>query len=157
MTELADFFPGFSSEWIATTKGRVFARVGGSGPPLILLHGFPQTHVMWHRVAPALAKHFMLVIPDLPGYGWSDIPETDEDHLNFSKRAFAATMVEVMDKLGPGHCRCRFRQNQHPGAPGCPPDRQRRPPAADPADDVFAAGGSRDDQARRAHRAEGNG
>jgi haloacetate dehalogenase len=55
---------------------------------------------MWHKVAPELARRFTLVMPDLPGYGWSDIPETDAKHLNFSKRAFAATMVEVMEKLG---------------------------------------------------------
>jgi haloacetate dehalogenase len=100
MPDLADLFPGFGSEWINTSKGRVFARVGGSGPPLILFHGYPQTHVMWHKVAPDLSQRFTLVIPDLPGYGWSDIPETDKDHLNFSKRAWAQTMVEVMEKLG---------------------------------------------------------
>ena len=100
MPDLADLFPGFASEWITTSKGRVFARVGGSGPPLIMFHGYPQTHVMWHKVAGELSKRFTLVLPDLPGYGWSDIPETDTKHLNFSKRAFAATMVEAMEKLG---------------------------------------------------------
>jgi len=100
MPDLADLFPAFSSNWIATSKGRLFARTGGSGPPLLMLHGFPQTHVMWHRVAGELARHFTLVMPDLPGYGWSDIPETTTDHLTFSKRAFAATMVEAMENLG---------------------------------------------------------
>lgn len=100
MADLADLFPGFASEWVATSRGRIFARVGGSGPPLLLLHGYPQTHVMWHRVAPQLAARFTLVIADLPGYGWSDVPKTDADHGPFSKRGMAEVMVEVMEKLG---------------------------------------------------------
>ncbi|MDH8554909.1 alpha/beta fold hydrolase, partial [Klebsiella pneumoniae] len=67
MSDLADLFPDFKSEWISTRGGRIFARIGGNGPPLLLLHGYPQTHVMWHRVAPMLASRFTLVIPDLPG------------------------------------------------------------------------------------------
>src|SRR5512143_246533 len=74
MPDLADLFPGYASEWINTRSGRIFARVGGKGPPLLLLHGFSETHVMWHRVAPQLADKFTLVIADLPGYGWSDMP-----------------------------------------------------------------------------------
>ena len=97
---LADMFSGFASEWIATSRGRIFARVGGNGPPLLLLHGYPQTHVMWHRVAPQLASQFRVVIADLPGYGWSDVPETDADHTPFTKRAMAQTMIETMDHLG---------------------------------------------------------
>lgn len=100
MADLADLFPGFASEWINTKLGRIFARVGGEGPPLLLLHGYPQTHVMWHRVAPDLAKKFTLVIPDLPGYGWSDVPKTDADHTPFTKRAMAQAMIEVMEKIG---------------------------------------------------------
>src|ERR1700758_2436236 len=60
---LADLFPGVASAWIDTKGGRIFARVGGDGPPLLLLHGYPQTHVTWHKVAPLLAKKFALVIP----------------------------------------------------------------------------------------------
>ncbi|MBY0380860.1 MAG: alpha/beta hydrolase [Xanthobacteraceae bacterium] len=100
MTDLADLFPGFASEWIDTKGGRIFARVGGDGPALLLLHGYPQTHVTWHKVAPLLAKKFTLVIPDLPGYGWSDVPRTDADHTPFTKRAMADVMIEVMEKLG---------------------------------------------------------
>ncbi|MBR1218703.1 alpha/beta hydrolase [Bradyrhizobium sp. U87765 SZCCT0131] len=100
MSDLADLFPGFASEWIATSRGRIFARIGGNGPPLMLLHGYPQTHVMWHKVAPQLAGRFTLVIPDLPGYGWSDVPKTDADHTPFTKRAMAQAMIEVMDKFG---------------------------------------------------------
>lgn len=89
MSDLADLFPGFASEWSDTKSGRIFTRIGGEGPPLLLLHGYPQTHVMWHRVAPQLAKKFTLIIPDLPGYGWSDVPKTDENHTPFTKRAMA--------------------------------------------------------------------
>lgn len=103
MSDLADLFPGFVSEWIDTKSGRIFARIGGEGPPLLLLHGYPQTHVMWHRVAPELAKKFTLIIPDLPGYGWSDVPKTDADHTPFTKRAMAQAMIEVMGKLGHVH------------------------------------------------------
>ena len=58
MPDLADLFPGFASHWIDTSAGKIFARAGGKGPPLLALHGYPQTHVMWHRVAPALARAF---------------------------------------------------------------------------------------------------
>uniref|UniRef100_UPI0005779698 alpha/beta fold hydrolase n=1 Tax=Bradyrhizobium genomosp. III TaxID=2683271 RepID=UPI0005779698 len=75
----------------------------GGGPPLLLLHGFSETHVMWHQVAPELAKHFTLIIADLPGYGWSDMPESDALHIPYSKRAMAKAMVEVMERLGHVH------------------------------------------------------
>jgi haloacetate dehalogenase len=100
MTELADLFPGFASRSIDTSIGKIFARLGGEGPPLLLLHGYPQTHVMWRRVAPALAKRFTLVIPDLPGYGNSPAPEGGADHAPYNKRAMAAVMVETMAALG---------------------------------------------------------
>ena len=64
MSDLADLFPGFASEWIPTKRGRIFARIGGSGPPLMLLHGYPQTHVMWHKIAPTLAEHYTVVAAD---------------------------------------------------------------------------------------------
>ena len=75
-------------------------RCGGNGPPLLLLHGFPQTHAMWHRVAPALAHRFTLVMPDLRGYGDSDRPPSGADHAAYSKRAMAADMVGLMRSLG---------------------------------------------------------
>jgi len=100
MSELADLFPGFTAQTIATSQGAVFARIGGSGPPLLLLHGYPQTHVMWHRVAPRLAECFTLVAADLPGYGSSAIPATDAEHTPYTKRAMAQVMVEVMQHLG---------------------------------------------------------
>ena len=99
MPDLADLFPGYASEWINTSSGRIFARVGGKGPPLLLLHGFSSTHVMWHPVAPQLADKFTLIIPDLPGYGWSDISDSDEEHTPYTKRAMAKTMIEAMEQL----------------------------------------------------------
>lgn len=100
MPDLADLYPGFESRWIGTAVGRVFARVGGKGPPLLLIHGYPQTGVIFHRVAPALARQFTLVIPDLPGYGWSDVPRADAAHEPYSKRAMAKVLVEVMEAVG---------------------------------------------------------
>ena len=105
MADLADLHPGFASRWIPTAAGRIFARTGGAGPPLLLLHGYPQTNVMWHRVAPALAQRFSLIIPDLPGYGWSDAPTADAGHAPYTKRAMAAAMIEVMEALGYVHFR----------------------------------------------------
>lgn len=71
-----------------------------NGPPLLLLHGHPQTHLMWHRVWPSLAEHFTLVAPDLRGYGDSDKPVGDADHGNYSKRTMAADLAELMRQLG---------------------------------------------------------
>ena len=103
MPDLADLFPGYASEWINTSSGRIFARVGGKGPPLLLLHGFSSTHVMWHPVAPQLADKFTLIIADLPGYGWSDMPDSDDNHTPYTKRAMAKVMVEAMEQLGHVH------------------------------------------------------
>src|ERR1700694_3755019 len=103
MPDLADLYPGYAAEWINTGSGRIFARVGGNGPPLLLLHGFSETHVMWHRVAPQLADAFTLIIADLPGYGLSDMPDSDRDHTPYTKRAMAQTMVGAMEQLGHVH------------------------------------------------------
>jgi haloacetate dehalogenase len=113
MPDLADLYPGFASKWIDTAAGRIFARTGGEGPPLMLLHGYPQTNVMWHRVAPALAQRFSLVNPDLPGYGWSDAPESDAEHAPYTKRAMASAMIEVMEALG--HARFRLAGHDRGG------------------------------------------
>ena len=93
-------FEGFSFQDIATPRGDVHARVGGSGPPLLLLHGFPQTHLMWAPVAGALAEHFTVVAADLPGYGESFRPPVGADHVPHSKRAWAADFVAAMAALG---------------------------------------------------------
>ena len=105
MPDLADLFPGFASHWIDTANGRFFARSGGSGPPLLLLHGYPQTHVEWHKIAPRLAERFTLVVMDLRGYGWSSLPEGANGE-GMSKRAMAQDAVDVMEKLG--HVRFRL-------------------------------------------------
>lgn len=93
-------FEGFASKRIKTSGAEIALVQGGRGPPLLLLHGFPQTHMIWHKVAPRLAKHFSLVIPDLRGYGASSKPATDKEHLTYSKRAMALDMIEVMQALG---------------------------------------------------------
>lgn len=103
MTDLADLYPGFRSEWVSTSAGKIFARVGGDGPPLLLVHGYPQTNVMYHAVAPELAARFTLIIPDLPGYGWSAVPSSGPDHAPYTKRGMAAVLVEVMEALGYVH------------------------------------------------------
>jgi haloacetate dehalogenase len=99
MSELADLFPGFSSHHVPTQNGHVFLRDGGAGEPLILLHGFPQTHVMWHRIAPALAQKFRVIIPDLRGYGWSSVVK-DEEPGSYSKRAMGEDLVAIAEHFG---------------------------------------------------------
>ncbi|MER9701816.1 alpha/beta fold hydrolase [Mesorhizobium sp. M0146] len=81
-------------------KTSIFVRAGGSGPPLLLLHGFPETHVMWRDIAVALAPHFSVVAADLRGYGQSGCPASGANHAAYSKRAMARDMVQVMDVLG---------------------------------------------------------
>ena len=93
-------FEGFTSERIAIDGGEVALRRGGSGEPLLLLHGYPQTHAMWHRVAPRLAERFSVVCPDLRGYGDSFKPPGGGDHSSYSFRAMAGDQVEVMNALG---------------------------------------------------------
>jgi haloacetate dehalogenase len=95
-----ELFPGFELDRIDLGEVTVRVRRGGEGPPLLLLHGHPQTHVMWHAVAPALAERFTVVAPDLRGYGESSKPETTPDHEPYSKRAMARDQVELMGRLG---------------------------------------------------------
>ncbi|MGE0610952.1 MAG: alpha/beta fold hydrolase [Hyphomicrobiales bacterium] len=100
MSTLPDLFPGFESRTLTGAGAYIFARIGGKGPPLALLHGYPQTHAAWHRLAPGLAEHFTLVIPDLRGYGASSCPESDDKHYPYSKRAMAEDIVAIMGELG---------------------------------------------------------
>jgi haloacetate dehalogenase len=93
-------FQGFALKRVRVAAGEVNLVAGGAGPPLLLLHGYPQTHVMWHKVAPALAESFTVVCPDLRGYGDSMKPESDAAHAPYSKRAMAKDQVETMAALG---------------------------------------------------------
>ena len=93
-------FEGFAALRINTGDADIFLRQSGSGPPLLLLHGHPQTHVMWNRVAPRLAQHFTVVAADLRGYGDSSKPPTTPEHTPYSKRAMALDQVRVMQQLG---------------------------------------------------------
>jgi haloacetate dehalogenase len=93
-------FDGFELERIDVGEAVLRVRHGGSGPPLLLLHGHPRTHVTWHRVAPLLAADFTVVCPDLRGYGQSSKPPTTPDHEPYSKRAMARDVVSLMGGLG---------------------------------------------------------
>jgi len=93
-------FDGFTLAMIETGEAVIRARHGGSGPPLLLLHGHPQTHVMWHHLAPLLARDFTVVAADLRGYGDSSKPPTTPDHAPYSKRRMALDQIEVMRRLG---------------------------------------------------------
>lgn len=111
-------FEGFEQEKIDTGEAVIRVRHGGHGPPVLLLHGIPQTHVMWHKIAPRLAQDFTVVAADLRGYGDSSKPPITPDHAQYSKRALARDQVEVMRQLGfdrffvAGHdrgARCAYR------------------------------------------------
>jgi haloacetate dehalogenase len=93
-------FEGFSTKRITTSGAEIHAVCGGDGPPLLLLHGFPQTHVCWHKVAPALARGFTVVATDLRGYGDSSKPAGEADHSGYAKRVMAQDQIEVMTQLG---------------------------------------------------------
>ena len=93
-------FPGFKSKRIRTSGATINLVHGGKGTPVLLLHGYPETHAMWHKVAPALARDYTVVCPDLRGYGDSSKPKGLPDHSNYSKRAMAKDMAEVMAALG---------------------------------------------------------
>lgn len=93
-------FDGFSLERIALAEATLRVRMGGSGPPLLLLHGHPRTHATWHRVAPILAERYTVICPDLRGFGQSTKPADTPDHSGSSKRAKARDCVELMSYLG---------------------------------------------------------
>jgi len=109
-------FDGFTLTTIDTGEVSIRARIGGQGPPLLLLHGNPQTHVMWHKVAPAISAHFTVVATDLTGYGMSSKPPSSTDHERYSKRALARDQIAAMRRLGferfhvAGHDRLRGRK-----------------------------------------------
>jgi len=98
--EYPDLLPGFRWKDVDADGVRIRAAIGGSGPPLLLLHGHPQTHLTWFKIAPALAKRFTVVATDLRGYGDSEKLSGDALHFNYSKRTMAADQVAVMAALG---------------------------------------------------------
>ena len=95
-----DFFTGFEERMIPVPDGEIFCRTGGEGPPLLLLHGYPQTSALWHKVAARLKSDFTLVCADLRGYGRSHKPALAAGHVAYSKRAMAADMKALMSALG---------------------------------------------------------
>ena len=97
---MSSLFPKFLRKKIRTSGATINLEHGGSGPAVLLLHGYPETHAMWHKVAPELARDYTVVCPDLRGYGDSSKPKGLSDHSNYSKRAMAQDMVEVMRALG---------------------------------------------------------
>jgi haloacetate dehalogenase len=119
-------FDGFTAFDITTTATTIHGRQGGAGPPVLLLHGMPETHLMWHRVAPRLAERFTVVATDLRGFGGSGTPPSTPDHAPYSMREIAREQVEVMSALGydrfnvAGHdrgARCAYRMAMdHPEA-----------------------------------------
>src|SRR6201997_4924304 len=97
---MPDFFPGFAPRRITTSGAEINLVSGGTGPPLLLLHGYPQTHLMWRKLASRLAAEFTVVVPDLRGYGDSAKPPAGPDNANYSKRALAQDQVDTMRALG---------------------------------------------------------
>jgi haloacetate dehalogenase len=93
-------FPGFERRRIRTSGATINLVTAGRGEPVLLIHGYPQTHACWHKIAPSLARNYAVVCPDLRGYGDSSKPKGMPDHSNYSKRAMALDMVEVMEALG---------------------------------------------------------
>jgi haloacetate dehalogenase len=93
-------FPGFELDWVDVPDVRLRVRHGGTGTPVVLLHGHPRTHTTWYQVAPLLAEDHFVVCPDLRGYGRSGKPSSTQDHEPYSKRAMAADIVELMRELG---------------------------------------------------------
>ncbi|MEU4402395.1 alpha/beta fold hydrolase [Micromonospora orduensis] len=111
-------FDGFEEFDVDTSGATIHGRRGGDGPPVLLLHGIPETHLMWHRVAPRLAEHFTVVATDLRGWGDSSTPPSTDDHEPYGMRAIARDQIEVMRSLGHdrfhlvGHdrgARCAYR------------------------------------------------
>ena len=90
-------FKNFKKHFVSTPLGKIFCRSNGNGPALLLLHGYPQTHLMWHKTAPSLSEHFTVIAADLRGYGESMAPASDEMHQTYSKRAMAEDMIQLMD------------------------------------------------------------
>lgn len=97
---MQDRFKGFQHQVVDVGEAQLHVWTAGSGEPLLLLHGYPQTHMMWHRVAPVLAGEYRVIVPDLRGYGDSSCPDAGDDHAGYSKRAMGEDQFQLMDALG---------------------------------------------------------
>ena len=100
MTATSAFFEDFTLETIAVEGGNIRLRRSGTGQPLLMLHGNPQTHAMWHAVAPTLSKRYSVICPDLRGYGGSFKPPASRDHAAYAKREMAKDLIQVMEHFG---------------------------------------------------------
>jgi haloacetate dehalogenase len=100
MPDLPELFPGFATETVNHEGLRFHTRIGGSGPPLLCMHGYPETHACWHRIAPRLAEANTVVAMDMRGYGQSSAPPGDASHVQYSKRTMANDAIAVMHALG---------------------------------------------------------
>ena len=98
--EVAALFPGFQHLDMKTSGATIRLRHGGSGPPLLLMHGNPESHMTWYKIAAKLSQRYHVVLPDLRGYGDSSLPEPGPNHINYSFRAMAQDNVEIMEQLG---------------------------------------------------------
>src|SRR5712671_7955792 len=98
--EVAALFSGFKHIDMRTKGANIRLRHGGSGPPMLMLHGYPNNHVLWHALAARLAQNYHVVLPDLRGYGDSSLPEPGPNLINYSFRVMAEDMIEVMESLG---------------------------------------------------------
>ena len=98
--EVAAHFPGFTHVDVRTSGATIRLRHGGSGPPLLLVHGNPQNHTCWYKIAAKLAQKYHVIMPDLRGYGDSSLPEAGPDNVNFSFRSMGQDILEIMDQLG---------------------------------------------------------
>ena len=98
--EMAAHFPGFRHIDMGTSGAVIRLRHGGSGPPLLLVHGNPENHTCWYKVAATLARQYHVILPDLRGYGDSSLPDPGQNHINFSFREMARDLIEVMEQLG---------------------------------------------------------
>ena len=100
MSVVDELFPGFASGFFDLDAVTLHVRTGGCGPPLLLLHGYPETHAAWHKVASELAQSFTVILPDLRGYGHSGFVADEPGHRAYSKRAMAGDIAELMRLLG---------------------------------------------------------
>src|ERR1043166_4699547 len=92
----ADLFRGFSAQTVTTERGAIFVRKAGKGPPLLLLHGYPETHACWHKIASRLAEYCTVFVCDLPGYAQSGIAKTNCENNPYSKREMASALLSAM-------------------------------------------------------------